>query len=124
MGVDNPERFDIDAQVIIIIIIRVLIITLTCNLLKWCDKIKVSNLLLPRKSGTLKSLQPLSTLGTLWDLGQLGSRSLGLPNVHTISMQCTHSMANWINLSLPPLFGILRLRTRPTVPHLKKGAPA
>jgi len=25
--------------------------------LEWCDKIKLSNLLLPRKSGTIKSLQ-------------------------------------------------------------------
>jgi len=39
------------------------------TLLKCCDKIKLSNLLLPRKSGTIKSLQILSTLGTLWDLG-------------------------------------------------------
>ena len=29
--------------------------------LKWCDKIKLSNLLLLRKSGTIKSLQLLST---------------------------------------------------------------
>jgi hypothetical protein len=33
-------------------------ITLTCNfVLEWCDKIKLSNLLLPRKGGTIKSLQ-------------------------------------------------------------------
>ena len=37
-------------------------ITLTCNfVLEWCDKIKLSNLLLPRKGGTIKSLQLLST---------------------------------------------------------------
>jgi hypothetical protein len=41
-------------------------ITLTCNfVLEWCDKIKLSNLLLPRKGGTIKSLQLLSTSGTL-----------------------------------------------------------
>ena len=92
--------------------------------LELCDIIKVSNLLLPRKSGTFKSLQPLSTLGTLWDLRQLGSRSLGPPDVRTISMQWTHSMANWINVRLPLFFGILRLRTRlqqleslPTLPR-------
>ena len=28
---------------------------------EWCDKIKLSNLLLPRKGGTIKSLQLLST---------------------------------------------------------------
>jgi len=33
--------------------------------LEWCDNIKLSNLLLPRKSGTIKSLQVLSTSGTL-----------------------------------------------------------
>ena len=37
------------------IIISVLFITLTCNLPEWCDKTKLSNLLLPRKSGTIKS---------------------------------------------------------------------
>ena len=32
-------------------------ITLTCNfVLEWCDKIKLSNLLLPQKGGTIKSL--------------------------------------------------------------------
>jgi len=36
---------------VIIIIISVLFITLTCNLPEWCDKIKLSNLLLPRKGG-------------------------------------------------------------------------
>ena len=30
--------------------------------LEWCDKIKLSNLLLPRKSGTIKSLQLISTI--------------------------------------------------------------
>ena len=29
--------------------------------LKWCDRIKLSNILLPRKRGTIKSLQLLST---------------------------------------------------------------
>jgi len=29
--------------------------------LEWCDEIKLANLLLPRKSGTIKSLQLLST---------------------------------------------------------------
>ena len=36
----------------------------TC-LLEWCDTIKLSDLLLPRKSGTIKSLQLLLTSGTL-----------------------------------------------------------
>ena len=39
--------------------------------LEWCDKIKLSNLLLPRKSGTIKSLQLLSTSATLLALEQL-----------------------------------------------------
>jgi hypothetical protein len=30
------------------------------TLLKWCDKIKLSNLLLPRESGAIKRLQRLS----------------------------------------------------------------
>jgi len=54
-----------DTLEIIIIIISVLLITLTCNLPEWCDKIKLSNLPLPRKGGTVKSLQLLSTSGTL-----------------------------------------------------------
>ena len=33
--------------------------------LEWCDKMKLSNLRLPRKSGTFKSLQLLSTSRTL-----------------------------------------------------------
>jgi len=53
--------------------------------LEWCDKIKLSNLLLPRKSGTIKSLQLLSTSGTLLALEQLGSRALGPPDVRTIT---------------------------------------
>jgi hypothetical protein len=47
---------------IIIIIISVLFITLSCNFPEWCEKIKLSNLLLPRKGGTIKSLQLLSTV--------------------------------------------------------------
>jgi hypothetical protein len=36
-----------------------LLTTLPCNAenLKWCNKIKLSDLVLPRKSGTIKSLQ-------------------------------------------------------------------
>jgi hypothetical protein len=36
-------------------------------LLEWCDKIKLSNLLLPRKSVTIKILQLLSTSGVRVD---------------------------------------------------------
>jgi len=57
----------------VIIIIKFLFITLN---LEWCDKIKPTNLLLPRKSGTIKSLQLLSTSGTLLALEQLGTRAL------------------------------------------------
>ena len=39
--------------------------------LEWCDNIKLSNLLLPWKSGTIKSLQLLSTSLTLLALEQL-----------------------------------------------------
>ena len=48
--------------------LSLLFIILTCNLPVWCDKIKLSNLLLPRKGGTFKSLQLLSTSGTFSDL--------------------------------------------------------
>ena len=43
----------------------VLFIRLTRNLPEWCDNIKLSNLLLPRKGGTNTGLQLLSTSGTL-----------------------------------------------------------
>ena len=39
---------------------HVLFITLTCYLPEWCDKTKLSNLLLPRKGGTIQSLRLLS----------------------------------------------------------------
>jgi len=45
--------------------------------LEWCDKIKLSNPLLPRKSGTIKSLQLLSTSGTLLALSH-GMSTSGL----------------------------------------------
>ena len=45
--------------------------------LKWCEKIKLSNLLLPRKGGTIKSLRLLSTSETLLVLGPLGYKALG-----------------------------------------------
>ena len=61
----------------IIIIISVLFITL----FEWCE-IKLSNLLLPRRGGTIKSLQLLSTSGTLLGLEQLGSRSEPPTNPH------------------------------------------
>ena len=46
-----------------ITIINCLFITLTCNAenLKWCDKFELTNLLLPRKNGTIKSLHLPST---------------------------------------------------------------
>jgi len=49
--------------------------------LEWCDKIKLSNLLLPRKSCTIKSLQLLSTSATLLALEQLG---VGSPHTRLI----------------------------------------
>ena len=55
--------------------------------LEWCDKIKLSNLLLPRKSGTIKSLQLLSTSATLLELEQPGSRALGPLDVRTITVE-------------------------------------
>ena len=42
--------------------------------LEWCDKFKLSNLLLPRKSGTGKRLQLLSTSETLLIRWATGSR--------------------------------------------------
>ena len=47
--------------------------------LEWCDQIKLSNLLLPWKSGTIKSLQLLSTSTTLLALEQLYVRRFTLP---------------------------------------------
>ena len=38
--------------------------------LEWCDQIKLSDALMPRKSGTIKSLQQLSTSGTVLALEQ------------------------------------------------------
>jgi hypothetical protein len=40
-------------------------------LLEWCDKIKLSNLLLPRKSGTIKGLQLLSPIPNPHTLDQV-----------------------------------------------------
>ena len=61
----SPPVARTSSSTIIIIIISVLFITLICNLPEWCDKTKLSNLLLPQKGGTIKSLQLLSTSGTL-----------------------------------------------------------
>ena len=45
--------------------------------LEWCDTIKLSNLLLPWKSGTTKRLQLLSTSETLLALEHLGRQGTG-----------------------------------------------
>ena len=65
----------------IIIIISVLFIALTCNLPSGVIKSN-SQILLPRRGGTIKSLQLLSTSGTLLGLEQLGSRSEPPTNPH------------------------------------------
>ena len=79
-AIDDDADVDIDVRNMNIDVRTILFITLTCQRilmsvissllhshvnLEWCDTIKLSNPLLPRKSGTIKSLQLLSTSETL-----------------------------------------------------------